>query len=195
MKRKTLQILDEQYQQIDEGLWDRTKAKAAGIGSFLTAGKNRSEAYQNTAQSKLIDGKIAKISKIISSLEDDIMKSTGLSMSEIQTRYPAIFSEIQKIKNSVSTTAPSPSPPPLPSKPTFDQVFNAHLSSIGRPGGTITEGEIPAFLNYLLVPPSEQTTIINKVNSVGRPRNSGTVVSNPKKNALRNELKRLGITV
>jgi hypothetical protein len=62
-----------ELQQIDEGLWDRTKAKAAGIGSFITSGSKRSEAYQNTAQSKLIDSKIAKIAKIISKLEDDVM--------------------------------------------------------------------------------------------------------------------------
>lgn len=114
MKRKTLQILDEQYQQIDEGLWDRTKAKAAGIGSFITSGSKRSEAYQNTAQTKLIDGKLIKIAKIISKLEEDIMKSTGLTMADIKTKHPAIYKEIEKIKQSVST-APTGGPPPLPS--------------------------------------------------------------------------------
>lgn len=154
--RKTLQILDEQYQQIDEGLWDRTKAKAAGIGSFLTAGKNRSEAYQNTAQTKLIDSKIAKITKIISELEGDITKSTGLTMADIKTKYPAIFNEIEKIKRSTSATpptptpptptpptpTPAPTPPPLPPSPappptspapptplaTFDDIFNGYLA-------------------------------------------------------------------
>lgn len=135
--RTTLQILDEQYQQIDEGLLDRTKAKAAGIGSFLTAGRNRSEAYQNTAQTKLIDGKIAKITKIISELEGDITKSTGLTMAEIETEYPAIFNEIEKIKRSTSAATPppppgGPPPPPTPATPpppaTFDDIFNGYLA-------------------------------------------------------------------
>jgi hypothetical protein len=41
------------------------------------------------------------------------MKSTGLTMADIKTKHPAIFKEIQKIKQSVSA-APTGGPSPIP---------------------------------------------------------------------------------
>ena len=182
--RTTLQILDEQYQQIDEGLLDRTKAKAAGIGSFLTAGKNRSEAYQNTAQTKLIDGKIAKIAKIISELEGDITKSTGLTMAEIKTKYPAIFNEIEKIKRSTSAAPPPPPPPP----PT---VFDGAINNFYKAEGIIRTGlDYNKFIKFINSSGGNATKIFRDAGVINR---KNVIVSNADLTKIKRQLIRDGV--
>lgn len=183
MKTRTLQILDEQYQQIDEGLWDRTKAKAAGIGSFITSGSKRSEAYQNTAQSKLIDGKIAKIAKIISKLEDDVMKSTGLTMADIKTKHPAIFNEIEKIKRSVSAgPAPAPTPP---------LTFNSAINNFYTAEGIIRTGlDYNKFIKFINSRGGNATKIFA---DAGVTPKRGTIVSNKDLTKIKQQLISAGV--
>lgn len=127
---RTSLILKEQTQLIDEGIWDRTKAKAAGVGAFFGSKfGEKSKSYQTTAQTKLINDRLKKLSKIVSELENDISKSTGLTANEIKSKYPDIYGDIEKLKKAISLTRPggppplpAPSPAPAPSRPTPSDI-------------------------------------------------------------------------
>lgn len=177
-------------QQIDEGLWDRTKAKAAGLGSFIT-GKfgEKSKSYQTTAQSKLIDSKINKIKKIISDLEVDIIKSTGMRMSDIQTRYPNIYDELQKISNAINAPLSSaPSPPPLPATPTFQNALNLFLRNEGITRNGLDYQKTKKFLDAYGADTGKILRAAGLTPSLGV-----RTISNAQLNTIKNELISAGI--
>lgn len=110
--------MERQFDNLVENIFDRMKARAAGavggakaaasaIGKAAsgqsTSGVKQSfkQGQQDTAATSLVSNKIAKLEKIIDTLETDLLKLTGLDIEEFSKQYPDTIKFVDNIVTNI----------------------------------------------------------------------------------------------
>jgi hypothetical protein len=118
MKSKDDLLLEQAYDRVNEGIWDRFKGTAAGIGAGLKqgaqniatnvagklgatvtpTGKSGKEAYAQAQQKSIFTSFINKAEKEIKEFEDDVKKLGQAEIMDLVRKYPQITPTISKYK-------------------------------------------------------------------------------------------------
>lgn len=110
--------MERQFDNLVENIFDRMKARAAGAvggakGAASAIGKAASgqstsgvkqsfkQGQQDTAATSLVGNKIAKLEKIIDTLETDLLKLTGLDIEEFSKQYPDTIKFVDNIVTNI----------------------------------------------------------------------------------------------
>jgi hypothetical protein len=116
-------LLEQAYNQINEGIWDRLKGTAAGIGAGLkqgaqnvaanvagkfgatvtTSGKSGKEAYAQAQQKSIFNSFISKAQSEIKEFEEDINKLGKEDINVLKKAHPEISEMVKKYKMLLST--------------------------------------------------------------------------------------------
>lgn len=116
-------LLEQAYDQINEGIWDRLKGTAAGIGAGLKqgaaniagnvaskfgatvtpTGKSGKEAYAQAQQKSIFKSFISKAEKEIKEFDDDIKKLGQAEILELRKKYPQLGPTLLKYKTLLTT--------------------------------------------------------------------------------------------
>jgi len=123
MKTKDQILLEQAYNQVNEGIWDRLKGTAAGIGAGLKqgaqniatnvagklgatvtpAGKSGKEAYAQAQQKSLFTSFINKAEKEITEFEADMKKLGKEDIAALSAAHPEILQIVKKHRKLLAT--------------------------------------------------------------------------------------------
>ena len=113
-------LLSEAYAQVyNEGIWDRLKGQASGIGSGLrqgvqnvagkiagatganvqTSGKTMGGAYANAQQTSLLNSFIKKAQGELNDFVNDMSKMGAGSIQDVQKTHPQIAQQMQQVND------------------------------------------------------------------------------------------------
>ena len=122
-KNKEQILLEQAYDKVSEGIWDRFKGTAAGIGAGLKqgaqniasnvagklgatvtpSGKSGKEAYAQAQQKSIFNTFIKKAETEIQEFEEDIKKLGQAEILELAKKYPQIRPTLLKYKTILQT--------------------------------------------------------------------------------------------
>lgn len=118
MKNKDQLLLEQAYSKVNEGIWDRVKGQASGIGAGLkqgaqnvvagvanklganvqTSGKTMGQAYANSQQKSIFNSFLAKAKSEIAEFEADIQKLGKEDLNALRASHPEIQQVIDSYK-------------------------------------------------------------------------------------------------
>lgn len=103
MKSRDQILLEQAYDEVNEGIWDRIKGQAAGgmgaAKALFTPGKTMGQGYAQAQQKSIFNSFVKKVQSEIKEFEDDIQKLGKADLNALKSSHP----EIDKIINSYKT--------------------------------------------------------------------------------------------
>lgn len=118
MKSKDELLLEQAYAQVQEGIWDRLKGQASGIGaglkqgaqnlatgvanklgaSITPSGKTMGQAYAQSQQKSIFTSFLSKAKSEIAEFEADIQKLGKEDLNSLRASHPEIQQVIDSYK-------------------------------------------------------------------------------------------------
>jgi hypothetical protein len=158
-------LLSEAYSQVyNEGIWDRLKGQASGIGAGLKqgaqnvaskaasalgaevkpSGQTMGGSYANAQQTSLVNSFIKKAEKEISDFSNDIKKmGAGANISDIEKTHPQIATQLKQVNGLLTylknPQAEPPAAPAAPAAPDAGKVAPTPSSETPSPVAPATE--------------------------------------------------------
>jgi len=118
MKSEDQLMLEQAYDTVNEGIWDRLKGQASGIGAGLkqgaqnlaagvankfganvkTSGKTMGQAYAQSQQKSIFNSFLTSAKKEIAEFEADIQKLGKADMAALKASHPEVDQVIKSYK-------------------------------------------------------------------------------------------------